>query len=498
MKDELGMNITDEARVTTRNLSALMILKVTQYPFLFLFFVIVPRMMGAESYGEYALFVSIVMIGASVTNFGEASEIFGRFVPEFESRGQPEEIRKLFGNMIFLQNLINLVAMVSLLMLLRFLYSDMFPLTYVILILVIIAVRNNYSLYYGLLFGLNDMARSNSMLPLRRVLSLVLVVVLFQYFGVAGAIASTLVVDICLTLPAVHWTRKYFSFRHAEIDWKFMKPFLHYGLVFYVSGGLFTVWQKLGNVFIDRMTHNTTEVAIFDIPNQMFVLMAGVILPFLFALAPIFTKLLLEGKEHKLSKWSSIAGKYMGILCTATFFGFAVCGKQFFSRVLGPGFGGSYVNGVIQLAGMFPFVVASMGILFSMVYKRPGQFLGALGAAIASFAIAAVVLIPEHGATGCAVSMVVSCFVLGAAMYICFRDALRRPVVDLGKTIGFGMVFLPLLWLKLELAMSLVAFTAAMAIYVLILLGARVLSMEEFRTIREAIRKKTEPLATEL
>jgi O-antigen/teichoic acid export membrane protein len=494
MKDGLNMQITDEARVTTRNLSALVILKVSQYPFLFLFFVLVPRRMGPGWYGEYALFVSIVMISASVTNFGEASGIFSRFVPEFETQARPMDIRKIFVNMIFLQNLINLAAALSLLMAMQFFYSDMFSPAYVCLIGVIVVVRNNYSLYYALLFGLNDIARANSMLPLRRVLSLVLVLVLFHYFGLAGAIFSTLVVDVCLTIPAAYWTRKYISFRSADLDWAFMKPFLRYGLVFYVSGGLFAVWQKLGNVFIDRITHNTAEVAIFDIPNQMFLLMAGVILPFIFALAPIFTKLLLEGKERKLSKWSSIAGKYMGILCTATFFGFAACGRQLFSTILGPGFGGSYLNGVIQLAGIFPFVIVSMGILFSMVYKKPHRFFAALAVTIVSFAIAAGILIPLYGAAGCAVAMAVSCFVLGFVMYLYFMDELRQSILSLGKTVGIGVIFLPLLWARRGLAVSLALFAVFFAIYVLILLAAKVLSLEEIQTIRQAIRKKGEPL----
>jgi O-antigen/teichoic acid export membrane protein len=224
-------------------------------------------------------------------------------------------------------------------------------------------------------------------------------------------------------------------------------------------------------------------VAIFDIPNQMFLLMAGVILPFIFALAPIFTKLLLEGKERKLSKWSSIAGKYMGILCTATFFGFAACGRQLFSTILGPGFGGSYLNGVIQLAGIFPFVIVSMGILFSMVYKKPHRFFAALAVTIVSFAIAAGILIPLYGAAGCAV-----------AMYLYFMDELRQSILSLGKTVGIGVIFLPLLWARRGLAVSLALFAVFFAIYVLILLAAKVLSLEEIQTIRQAIRKKGEPL----
>ncbi len=492
MKPELHMHVTDEARVTTRNLTALVFLKVSQYPFLFLFFVFVPRLMGPEIYGEYALFISLVVIGSSVTNFGGASEIFSRFVPECESRGLPDDVRKIFGNLFFLQNLISLLAGFALFLVLHFFYGDRFPVTYVVLILIMILIRNNYSMYYAFLFGLNEIAKNNAMLPLRRILSLALILVLFHYFGLAGAIVSTLVVDICLTILSVYWTRKYFSLKYASLDTKFMKPYLLYGLVFYLSGGLFIIWQRLGNVFIERMTHSTREVAIFDIPNQVFLLVVGFILPFLYALAPIFTKLLLDEKEYKLSKWSSIAGKYMGIFCTATFFGFAICGEELFQMLLGRDFGGSYLNGVIQLAGIFPVVIASLGVLFSIVYKKPHRFLAALVATIASFAIAASILIPRYGAAGCAIAMVVSCFVLGAIMYLSFRKMLHHSLLDFGKTIGFGMIFFPFLWIRQGFTVSLASFMASLVLYILILLAGKVLRVEEFRSFLQAVRKKSE------
>jgi len=494
MKHEFHMHVTDEARVTTRNLSALVLLKAAQYPFLFLFFVFVPRFMGPEIYGEYALFLSIVMIGAAVTDFGGASKIFGRFVPEFETHERVEEIRRIFGNLFFLQNLFSIAAGIALFLILSYFYVDRFHTTYLVLIFVIIVIRNNYSMYYAFLFGLNDMAKSNFMLPLRRVLSLILILVMFNYFGFTGAIVATLVVDICLLVLAVYWTRSYFSIKYAHLDVKFLKPYLLYGFVFYLSGGLFAIWQRLGNIFIERITHSTREVAIFDIPNQVFQLMIGFILPFIIALAPIFTKLLLEGKEYKISQWSSIAGKYMGILCTLTFFGFAISGEELFRKVLGPNFGGSYINGMIQLTGIFPFVIASLGILFSMVYKKPNLFLAGLVVAIASFAITASVLIPLYGAAGSGVAMVVSCLVLGVIMYLSFKDMLSPCIMDFGKTIGFGLIFLPLLWIRNGLAIRLTSFAVFTAIYLSILFATKVLSVEEFRSIRQAIQKKREPV----
>ena len=493
----ISMPVTDEARVTARNLSALFVMKVIQYPFLFLFLVFVPRLMGPEIYGKYALFISIVMIATSLTDFGGPSEIFGRFVPEFEIHRKPNEIKKLFGNILFLQNTISLLAGTALIATLYLNYKERFSIIYFIFVLFIVIVRNNYSVYYSFLYGLNDLFKSNFLVPLRRILSLIFLLVLYHYFGFLGAVASTLGVDFCLAMPALYWTRNYFSRNCIDLDMKFLKPYLSFGAVFYLSGGLFTIWQKLGNIFIERMTHSTREVAIFDIPNQLFLLVIAFILAFNFALAPILTKLSLDGKGYKVSKWSSMAAKYMGILCTITFFGFAITGERLLDIAVGSDYSGSYKNGVIQLAGIFPLIVVYLGVLFSMVYKEQFKYFASLVIAILFFVIAAIILIPRYGSTGCAIAMTISCFAQAVVMFYLFKERLVLCLPALFKTIGFGLIFLLLLWMKQGLAISIMVFAGATVLYILLLFASKVLTTEEFHDILRAMRKKREPLDIE-
>jgi O-antigen/teichoic acid export membrane protein len=485
------MAVTDDASVTTRNISALILLKIAQYPFLILFFLLVPRLMGANHYGEYALFISIIMIASSLTGFGGASEIFPRFVPEFKTLSKTESVNKIFGNLLFLQNIISFILGICLFLVLYVKYEGRFSLIYYILIFFIIVIRNNYAIHYNFLFGLNDLAKSNALLPLRRFFSLVFILILFYYFGLIGAIISTLIVDVCISIPALYWTRNYLKLKYLNFDLKFLKPFLMYGLVFYLCGGLYASWQKMGNVLIDHMTHSSQEVAIYDLANQFFLLIIGFILAINFAFAPIFTKLLLEGKSTKLYQWSSQSAKYQGILCTLTFFGFMICGDKLIAMTLGPDFQNVYVNCVIQLVGIFPLVIAFMGILFSIVHKEPLKYLAALAIGILCLLSGAMAFIPRYGANGCAMAAVVSCFAQAGVMLFLFKQKLFQCVKELFKTICYGLLFIPAILARPGLVGSLALFFSILCIYLAILFYAKLLTADELRDIFTAIRKKS-------
>src|SRR5512133_240941 len=89
---------THEAHTTIRNISNVAILKFAQYPFLALSLVLIPRMLGTQGYGEYALVISIITVAASIIDFGAGGELFGRFVPELQVAQQSHGISKLASN----------------------------------------------------------------------------------------------------------------------------------------------------------------------------------------------------------------------------------------------------------------------------------------------------------------------------------------------------------------------------------------------------------------
>src|SRR4030095_10778961 len=97
---------TTEAILTTKNLVSVALFKVAQYPFLLLYMITIPRMMGPELYGQYALLVSIIAIVPAWTDLG-MTKIYGRFVPELRLHNNVAAVAKFSSYLLALKAIID-------------------------------------------------------------------------------------------------------------------------------------------------------------------------------------------------------------------------------------------------------------------------------------------------------------------------------------------------------------------------------------------------------
>jgi O-antigen/teichoic acid export membrane protein len=487
--------ITNEASATTKNISVIVLLKAAQIPFLALFVMLVPRMMGPEIYGQYAVLISIIMIAATVICFGFTGEIFGRFVPEFEIRGESGNIRRISSNVLALKCAIAPIISVVLFSILYFVYGDRYPITYFLFIVATVLVVDWGSVPYALLYGLNKLGKFASRDLIRRALSLTLILILFHYYGLFGAIMSNLLVEASFTMLTLFWTREYFRIKDFGIDLSFLKPYLRFGFVFYLSWGLLVVWQRLGNPLIDYMTHDSREVALFDIPNHIFLITAAFFFFVINSFVPIFTKLLLTGKEEKLIRWSMISMKYTGIICMVILWAFILVGPDLIPIIIGSEYRNIFPNGVVLLLGIFPMCLAQLGIVLATVYKQPIKYFQALCFAFFTFLVASILLIPQYASMGCSIATFISCMVLAVVMCFHFREKIVPYLADGVKTMALGFAFVPFLFFRGSLITNLFLVVCSVATYALLLFAGRVLNLGEIREIIQAIRHQPEELS---
>lgn len=480
-----------EASITSKNISTVTLLKMGQYPFLVASVMLIPRLMGPVVYGEYALLISLITMIASLIDFGGGTDIFGRFVPEFEVRGDSVNIRKLTANVLTLKGGIDLITLVVLFPVLYFLYSDRFPHAYFFLVAGIVLVRDIQTLPYALLFGSNRLVKFSSAEPMRRVMSLFFILILFHYFGLLGAVLSTLVVECVLGSCAFFWAREYFSFDNLGIDLNFLKPYLRFHFIFYVSSFTLNMWQRLGNPIIEYLTEDPKQVALFDIPNQIFLITGTFALVIIASLIPIFSKFVVVGKEDKIVAWARLVMKYIGILCTMTFGGFLLVGPDLIPVIIGAAYRDIFPNGVVLLLGLYPMSVVHLGQVFSVVYKKPGKYFQALCLGIVTFSVISILLVPKYSSMGCAIGSVSSCVAVTIFMAISFGWKLVSCLTDGLKTIGLSLVFSPLLLFRGSFLATnfflLVGFSLG---YLLLLFATRILTWHEITEVLTAIRHK--------
>src|ERR1700722_4993270 len=130
---------TSDAAVASKSLSKVALLRLSQYPFIVIFALLVPRMMGPDTYGRYALFVSLIAMIDAFLDPGMA-EISARVVPELQQLRNEAGISTFFSRMlgfkIALDLLLGLVAVVGL----RLIFPQVITPTFLWLIVIAVFV----------------------------------------------------------------------------------------------------------------------------------------------------------------------------------------------------------------------------------------------------------------------------------------------------------------------------------------------------------------------
>lgn len=485
--------VTAEASVTSKNLSKITLLKVAQYPFIALFAFLVPRIMGADAYGRYALFVSWVGIMSAVLDLA-ISEISARAIPEFQRQKDREGIVVYFSRMLGFKVTVDLafVAVCGVGLLVAGARFGIRQFAWPILLTVFVSDIGGAA--YGMLFGLNRLVACSARDPIRRGASLAIVILLFSKFGLGGAIFSVVLVEAISALVNLIWTRRYISPRHMMPKLSYVSPLLRYGLLFYFSWAVLTLWQRLGDTLIGYLRSDFGLVALFDLSNQIFLTATSFTLFVISSLAPIFTRLRLEGKEGKLVDWSRRILTYSQIACMVLLAVWVLLGRELVPVLIGRQYAGLYPIVTLLLCGTFPMVIVQLGLALAMAYAEPVWYLLALSGAIVGFMAAAFAFIPSYGAMGCAAATLISCVLCALIMAGRFRDNLRQSLPRAIKAIAIGAVLLVSCWLFRggwhRDALLLVAF---LAVYAGVLWILRVLDREEIRQAWLALRSKQAP-----
>ncbi|MCG7850594.1 MAG: oligosaccharide flippase family protein [ANME-2 cluster archaeon] len=477
--------MNSEAHITARNAFKVLYLRVSQFPILLLFVLIIPRMMGPELYGKYAFMSSLLIILSMFTGLGTI-EIFGRFIPELKSKNEIPKIHKLFSNTLFFKIIFSTIISITFFLIFYFFTPEGYDRIYFLIIAVALLIYGIEGTLYAFLFGLNEMGKFTSRDLLRRIFSLVFIIVMFKYFELFGAILAILLIELALLSFAIIWSRKYLHFE--KFDFHFLKPYLKFGLLFFLSSSLLIFSQRFGNLLIQFISQNPNEIAFFDIANQIF-LINSMFFFFLFSsFIPIFTTLLIKNREDKIQKWSSIILKNSGIICMFVLISILLVGSDLINLIFGIEYKKVIINLIVLYFGIFPLLVAQIGIIFSIVYNKPKKYLIALSFAIITFLINSFLFIPKYGSVGCSIATVCSSIVFGLAMYIQFRKNISSYALkDSMKIFVIGLLFIPFIFFKGNIMTNLLLVILFVIIFSIILFKIGILNINEIKEIIDAI-----------
>lgn len=477
----------ESARRTIRTMSLGTVWRLLRHPFILLSLAIVPRLMGDTDYGRYAYFVSLFGILNVCTDIGFL-QIFGRFVPECEAtNNRARTIGLLYGLFGFGLLLAILMAVGTVVSYLVFSWTDL-PLHAVAILSLMLVLTRVEGTFFNFIYGMNQIARFSAKEMFRSAITLALVVLFYRLFGLIGAFWALAVNEIILSVIGGLWTGTSMTVERQRLTAAELKPYILFGLGFFVPALLLGLLQRSGNVLVHAWSGVPEEVAYYDIANQYLLLTSTFIGLILQTLLPSLAKLKVTNQNMTMERWQRLAMAYCAVLGFLSINALMWIGKPLILIWLGEEFRPVVSNARIISLAIVPSIIAYAGMNYALLEKTARTYVMGVGAAMVLMAGAAYGLVPSFGAAGAAWATVLGYTGMSAVFLYRYRDHFRATLGQFAKSVGIGLLFAPTYLLDVGPAAGAALFIATSLLYFGLLAAIGVIALGDIKKVLAAVK----------
>jgi len=478
---------------TIRTVSLGTFWRVFRYPFILLSVAVIPRLMGDEVYGEYALFVSVYVVFEYFSDVG-ITQIFGRFIPDFETRGQTGKTNQLFHAFLLYGIALSSLLLTALLIVSRTREFDGFPSHWFIIMGFQLVLSQTQGILFAFLYGTNQIARYSSKEVMRSAFTFFLVLGFYLTFGLTGALCGLVVNEVILTCIGIWWTRERLFARWERPSFKEFKPYFLFGLQFYIPVFLLGAMLRIGNVYVRWLTGSSKEVAYFDVANQFLLLTATFLGLILSTLIPSLTALYARGKHETIDEYHRMALTYCGVAIFVAYNALGWLGRDAIVIVLGPTFASVFPNALVMVMAIFPSLISYVGINYTILKKQPKVYGSAVVAGVTTLTIFCLVFVPNFKSTGAAFATVLGYGAMATTFAVWYRKHLAIVTRTFLRVAALGLPFTLLYRFHLDLPLAAGAFLLTTAAYIALLFALKLISIADLKDVVHAFRSaKSDP-----
>lgn len=416
-----------DTTVAMRNARWVMVQRGSQIAGGVLFALIVPRWMGPDEFGRYALVTSISMWFALLTGMGTVS-MMTRAVPGFVLRRDLAGLRTLVSGLTGLRAGGGLLAAALYLALTMTWLRDI-DVIGLLFIAGAVFSRTVANILLALMLGLNQAARWALGETLRRWLTFVLVVAGYYALGFRGA---------CLGYFAAHaaalvfgaWTaREYVDWRALVPKLEFLAPYLRTGASFAAGNILLALSQRTGETLVHLSTGSFAEVGYFGVAYGVYVAAGQALWHFALSFAPMLVGWKEQGDMPAIRDWISRFAFRLIAGAVALAVLMVLVGRIAVWLVLGSEYTSVAASLPPLAIAMVALTVASISRLRALVADRPGVTAIAAGLELAAFWGVGAILAPAYGSYGAALAVLVGAAVNAGFSTWRLRNELSAPSV---------------------------------------------------------------------
>lgn len=474
-----------EAHITVRNAGLLIVQRGFEVLGTFVFAALIPRLMGPDIYGQYALVTSLSIWFIILSDLG-FTQVMGRYVPQFMFQEKRENLQKFFSHLLT-------VSLVSggLSSLLYLLFTSLWLEDMNALILVtmagIVLVRVLAHPFFALLLGLNQTARWGMAEMMRRWMSLVLLLPGFYLDGLRGACLGLLLTELAVLAIGVCWGKSYLSWSNFHLNLSYLSPYLRFGLIFFLTGLTFASFNRSGELLIRLFYNNYVQVGYFGLSFSVYLTVAMFIPQITIAFTPLLTALLAKGDNGAIRQWTEQLLKWLAVGGVLVVFAVLLLGEDLVPIVLGRAYRPVATNLFPLSLALLTHALGSIATLLTLIYEQPKMALVAGTIRLSAFWVLGLPLVSCWGSLGGCVAVLAASTIY--AFYFNWRIqkvisySLRKWIL----AIGLGSFFLPLWWLRSSCIANLTLYGIFVAGYFFFLFSLRIITIGEARALWQAL-----------
>ena len=466
-----------EVQTSVNNLARLLMQRGLYFVGCLLFAALMPRLMGVEIFGQYALITSLSIWFILLSNLG-FTQIISRHVPQMAVQETLEPISKLFGNLLMLRIASGALG-AGLYVLLSFLWLRDLDRMVLVIMGGTIFIRAVSHQIFSLFLGLNQAGRWGMDETVRRCLWLILMIPGFFWGGLRGACLGMLLSEVAVLALGLWWARPHFSWSNLRLNLGTIAPVLGFGLIFFASDMIIAGFDHSGELMVRMILKDYVQVGYFGLAYTVYLNCYVILLTFTNAFVPLLGTLLAKQDRENIKVWVERLIKGLGMCGVVAVFAVLLMGEDLVPLILGSAYRPVAANLVPLMLTLVAQALSGTGYVLALTFGRPGTALSAAGLKFVAFWALGPLFVHWWGSMGGCLA------VLGAtilhAVYITWR---MRAVTfyqlrDFALVAALGGLLLPLVWLRSSWSLNLALFAGFLLIYGMLLFLLKVISRTE-------------------
>ncbi len=479
--------MTVEARKMSRNLSLISINKVVQLLGGALWALIIPRWMGPETYGQFALATAISLLLWWAGDFG-GLEVFGRHLPTLREK-EPEIASQLFVQTFLLRVLVA-VLLIPLMLVVGPMIAPWLKGWPSFLIALSAGLHIISWTSYHTLYAQNEMGKWSVEISWRLTVQLPLILLVASY-GLVAQLAAYAFTEVIFLAIAIWWTRDWFSEADFRPNLRFLRPYMHMGLGFWATNVGIILLFRTGTILVQILTGDSVQVSYYDLALVVFFLIFTIVDQLTRAFLPTVSEFEDEGQKERLGNWLQVVTSWGTALAMLAVVGVQYTADWIMPFILGEEYAASAPVLRIMLLALPALVLVGVGTIATAVRQTARAKIIAIAIAIVIFWGGSAVLAPRLGATGAAWALTFGLITYALALFAQVREDLQFRWGALIAIIALALPFFALTpILNSNILLALPVFAVVSLLYLGACLLRRLLPPEPLHLLTRILNRR--------